>query len=356
MSNFEVQMPAATHSPSTFDIPCSIFDICIVETPASSAVSAGGWKESISRLSETIMQTVSERTMAFDPMVRPVSAAPLADRLERGDLIDYRECPFSFLDDEDHAFLLQQRISSSLHKNISYDPATKKLTGHRRVSSEQSAQLAGILDRFSERIEMWLAGQLPAYAASWRRERVSLSPEEEVTRCLRLTARNDLLHIDAFPTRPTRGWRILRFFVNISPQDPRIWVTSDRFAHLLERYGAQARLPGHLRSGWWTKLRRNVLGAIHPGRRRISPYDDFMHRLHDILKMNDNFQDKSSRRLWTFAPGSAWMFFTDGLSYANLRGRFLLDQTFLIPPHALACPEHAPLELLRQACATTYKT
>ena len=44
---------------------------------------------------------------------------------------------------------------------------------------------------------------------------MSYRPVEEATRKLRLKARNDLLHVDAFPTRPTNGWRILRCFVLI---------------------------------------------------------------------------------------------------------------------------------------------
>lgn len=276
-----------------------------------------------------------------------------AGRLERGDLLHYRECPFTFLDDEDHHFLLQQRLGSFLHKNISYDPDTKALTGALRTAPEQEQRLITVLERFSERVELYLADQLPNYAGAWRRGRVSFSPEEEATRNLRCTARNDLLHIDAFPTRPTRGWRILRFFVNLSPHDPRIWVTSDGFPKLLSRFAGQAGLPNRLRSGWWTKLRRNVLGAIDPHQRRISPYDDFMHRLHNVLKLNDDFQDKSSRRLWSFPPGAAWLFFTDGISYANLRGRFLLDQAILISPQALLHPQDSPLELLRHACRRT---
>ena len=58
--------------------------------------------------------------------------------------------------------------------------------------------------------------QLPRYSRHWELDRVSYRGLEEATRQLRLTARNDLLHIDAFPTRPSNGWRILRVFLNVN--------------------------------------------------------------------------------------------------------------------------------------------
>src|SRR5438270_3183863 len=102
-----------------------------------------------------------------------------------------------------------------------------------------------MLAGFSQTDTQLLSSVLPVYAHNWSLDRVSYRPEEEATRRLRQKARNDLLHVDAFPSRPTNGQRILRLFVNVNPVDPRIWVTSDPFAKLLERYGAKAGLPFH---------------------------------------------------------------------------------------------------------------
>ena len=38
-----------------------------------------------------------------------------------------------------------------------------------------------------------------------------------------------LLHIDAFPSRPMRGRRILRFFANVAPNSPRHWHVGQPF-------------------------------------------------------------------------------------------------------------------------------
>src|SRR5262249_7911144 len=144
---------------------------------------------------------------------------------------------------EDYQFLLQQRLAGRAHKNISYDPRSGKLGGFLRHSPEQAARLGKLLGDFAQTATAWLARTLPRYARLWQLDRVSYRPLEEATRKLRFKARNDLLHVDAFPSRPTNGQRILRLFVNINPTECRVWATSEPFGKLLERFGAAAGLP-----------------------------------------------------------------------------------------------------------------
>ena len=129
---------------------------------------------------------------------------------------------------------------------------------------------------------------------------------EEATRKLRLKARNDLLHVDAFPSRPTNGWRILRVFANVNWTEPRIWVTSDPFGKLLERFGKEVGLPGDARLPWFNQLREGMLRLVRPGRPPRSAYDSFMLRFHDFLKANDDFQERGPKHYWSFAPGAAF--------------------------------------------------
>ena len=70
----------------------------------------------------------------------------------------------------------------------------------------------------------------------------SFRPVEEEGRELPLRHRNDLLHLDAFPTRPTHGARILRAFTNLHPTKERVWATSEPFSALAERYAVPAGL------------------------------------------------------------------------------------------------------------------
>jgi hypothetical protein len=282
------------------------------------------------------------------PGVLPTGS--LEERLERGEVIHYPVCPFPLPQGDDHRFLLEQRLASRAHKNISFNPATGKAAGFRQHSPAQASRLRDLLETFAESATTWLARTLPRYARSWRRDQVSFRPVEEATRKLRLKARNDLLHVDAFPSRPTQGYRILRVFANINPTDPRVWVTSEPFARLLARFGNEVGLPAHHGLGWVRRLGQEVLGLFVPSRRQRTVYDAFMLRLHDFLKANADFQERGLKRFWEFQPGSAWMVFTDTASHAALRGRYALEHSYFVAPESLALPDESPAALLARAC------
>lgn len=271
-------------------------------------------------------------------------------RLERGEIVYFPACPFDLFHQDDLDFLTQQKLGGGLHKNISYDPAGCRASGYLTRSRQQRRRLRGLLKGFSERATTWLAGLLPRYAASWRLDRVHYRPEEEATRILRDMARNELLHMDAFPTRPSRGDRILRLFVNLNDREPQTWVTSDTFGSLLEQFGRQAGLPHQVEATWQRRLRHGLLGLVQPHYRRRTIYDSFMLRFHHFLKSHHGFQDRGAKRFQSFAPGSAWLLFSDGLAHGELRGRFALDHSYFIATETLALPELAPAALLEKAC------
>jgi hypothetical protein len=279
-----------------------------------------------------------------------VTPSEIAQRLERGGVVDYPICPFPLPKGDDMAFLLGQRLAGRAHKNISYDPRRDTASGFLRQSAEQAERLRHLLAAFARGVTAWLAAALPRYAAFWRPDLVSYRPVEEATRKLRLKARNDLLHVDAFPTRPTNGWRILRCFVNVNPTEPRVWATSEPFAQLLERYGPAVGLPGAHGTPWARRVGEGVLRLFRPGRPTRSDYDSFMLRLHDYLKANGDFQERVPRRFWKFAPGSAWLAITDTCSHAVLRGRFALEHSYFLAPESLALPDESPAALLARAC------
>jgi hypothetical protein len=195
-----------------------------------------------------------------------------------------------------------------------------------------------------------LSAQVPRYAARWRLDRVSYRPAEEATRVLRLKARNDLLHVDAFPSRPTHGWRILRLFANINLADPRVWVTAEPFGRLLERFGGQVGLPTSVVPTLGERLRHGLLRLFRPERPARTVYDSFMLKFHDFLKANDAFQEHGPKRFWSFSPGSAWLAVTDTCSHAVLRGRYALEHSYFLDPASLALPDESPAALLQRAC------
>lgn len=270
----------------------------------------------------------------------------LEERLEQGELIYFPECPFALPLGEDRAFLLTQQLRSLTHKNISYDPTQNRVKGFVRTSPEQEPRLTALLAAFSQAVSNWLLATLPRYHGGCQRDRASFRPEEEATRRLRHSARNDLLHIDAFPSRPAQGRRILRIWTNLHPSEPRVWVTSELISRVVERYGPRLGLPLAERTTWLDHLGQSLLSLLKPGRLRRSRYDCFMLRMHDALKKNDDFQERSPRRLWVFPPGSTWMLFTDARTHAELRGQFALEHSFFIDPAVLVCPDCSPVTLL----------
>lgn len=265
-------------------------------------------------------------------------AATLEHQLERGEVVFFPACPFSLPEGDDRGFLLEQRLARG-HKNISWNPHSGKLGGFQKDSSAQAKRLGAMLKHFSGTATEWLARTLPRYASGWRLDMVSYRPEEEAGRKLRLKARNDLLHVDAFPSRPTNGQRILRLFANVNLTEPRIWVTAEPFAEIFSRYGAAVGQPP---GGWQHVIKEQIQRIFRPGHCRRSSYDAFMLRLHDYLKASKEFQATAGKRFWSFPPGSAWLVFTDTASHAVLRGRFALEHSYFVSPTVLALPDKSP--------------
>ena len=271
-------------------------------------------------------------------------------RLERGEIVSFPTADFALPGGDDLALLFNLQLAA-FSKNVSYDPATKHVSGFSAPGQDLAEPLARIFATCSASATAWLSTVLPNYCAAWSLDRVTFRPDEEATRRLRQTARDDLLHIDAFPKRPSQGRRILRLFVNVNPTEPRVWITSDPFAKLLERYGAAAGLPGKQRGGWLEQLGEGVVGIFRPGQVRRTAYDTFMLRFHNFLKRCEEFQEHAARAACGRSPpGAVWLVMTDACSHAALRGRFALEHSYFVPADVLALPAEAPAALLERAC------
>jgi hypothetical protein len=277
-------------------------------------------------------------------------------QLEAGDILYFPQTPIA-LPQDDLAFLLgQQQTDSSLHKNIAYKPNIDKLSGVDTKTADAAAvaRLQGIMRNYSKAVASFLTGFLSPYRANWQLDYASFRPQEEQGRDLSLRRRNDLLHTDAFPTRPTHGARILRFFNNIHPTRTRDWIVGDPFAKMVGEFApAQiAPRPNNAASRAAKSLGRAIgLGAALPSIKR-SPYDDFMMRFHNFLKENPTFQANSPKYPWQFPSGSSWMVYTDTVPHAVLAGQYALEQTFLVSPNALVTPETSPLKVLERIAGT----
>ena len=224
------------------------------------------------------------------------------EMLERGEILFFRELPFQ-LSSEEQKFLREQEWTElRMHKNVSYRPAEDVLRG---VSGDP-ATVGAIACKFFRTIRQQVidfAGSfLSPYKDKWILDFASFRPLEEEGRDLPLHKRNDLLHVDAFPSRPTRGGRILRIFTNLNPTRPRVWNTTETFAAIARKFAKPAGLaqiaedrfvdPHGAESG-----REAWIDAA--GR---TPYDMFMLRFHDYLKENAEFQKNTPKTQIDFPP------------------------------------------------------
>jgi hypothetical protein len=296
------------------------------------------------------MAVVSIPSSSLTPT--PNESRAFCGQLEAGDILYFPETPVP-LASGDISFLLgQQQADSSLHKNIAYKPAIDRLSGFDSKTADPAAieRLQSIMRGYSNSVVQFLTRFLAPYQQHWKLDYASFRPQEEQNRDLPLRRRNDLLHTDAFPTRPTYGARILRFFNNINPTRTRDWIVSDPFAATVRQFAPKeiAPKPGSAFSRLGKSAGRAIgLGAAIPSIKR-SPYDDFMMRFHNFLKENPRFQSDCPKYPFQFPPGSSWMVYTDTVPHAVLAGQYALEQTFLVRPEAMVRPEISPLKVLEE--------
>jgi hypothetical protein len=278
-------------------------------------------------------------------------AASCCRALESGEILQF-EPPPPLLPVDDRDFLLGQRQSGfKAHKNISYRPATGDVRGTDAAEpAADTGRMREIMKSFSDRVAALVDRALRPYAAGRKLDFASYRPIEELNRDLPVHKRNDLMHVDAFPTRPTFGGRILRVFLNINPTRERVWETAGGFEPVARKYAADAGLLSVARSHGKTsaKLGRVVLKRLGVKGADRSAYDRFMLRFHDFLKENEGFQKEYPRSRWAFGPGSVWMVYTDSVPHAVLSGQFALEQTFIVPMAAMVTPAEAPLRVLER--------
>jgi hypothetical protein len=269
----------------------------------------------------------------------------LASRLEQGELIDFESAPFELPDAVDSEFLRSLELLTRYRKHISFDPMQVRLTGVAIPDVESRQRLLPIFRAFSNSVVEWLNQAFPEYRQRFEPDRISFRPDEEAVRTVRWSARNDLLHIDNFPNRPTMGRRILRVYVNLNPEDDRVWSVSEKYESLLKRFGRRNSIPDRTREEWlsvpstWHRL----LHGDWVGR---SYYDQFQLELHHALKRDDSFQERASRQFRYFPPRSCWLLFSDALAHADLRGQHALEHSFFIPSEVMVEPSRSPLTVL----------
>jgi hypothetical protein len=258
--------------------------------------------------------------------------------LEHGKVLYFPDLSFEV--SENRGLLFDPLLADRKTKNISYNPGTGAVKGTIAAEPER-LHLQAMIAAFSAAVARFVSELLPSYAGHITRARASYRPVPIVGRKYSPLKDDRLLHIDAFPSTPTRGRRILRFFSNIDPSGkPRIWRVGEPFEQLAARFLPTLGRP-NAPVAW-------MLAAIGATQGRRSAYDQLMLGLHDSAKRDAAFQQSAAHQEIAFPAGSSWMCFTDEVVHAAVAGQHALEQTFYLDVEAMAEPACSPLKTLER--------
>ena len=271
----------------------------------------------------------------WHPALTPDAQQSAVRALEDGGVLVLPHVNFALLPAERR--FLSPDWSDGRSKNISVDGA--RLKGARGSAADRAA-LAAMITRFAAQAGDLVTTLFPRYAPYVKRARTSYRPQPAVGRDVSWRKDDSRLHVDAFPSRPSRGERILRVFSNVNPAADRVWRVGEPFEMM-----ARTLLP---------RVRRGVpgaataLAALRVTKGRRTEYDHLMLGLHDQAKADLAYQKQCAQQVVRFAPGTTWLCFSDQVMHAAVSGQYMLEQTIHLPVAALYDPARAPLAILER--------
>ena len=258
--------------------------------------------------------------------------------LERGDVLSFAQLPFALSPAEQR--LLDPRVGDGKAKNISLRGAASELRGA-VGSAEELAALTAMVARFRDQASVLVDRLFPHYRGKVKPQNTSYRPYAVQGRVSSWRKDDSRLHVDAFPSNPSQGDRLLRVFSNINPNgQPRAWRVGQPFEAFAERF--VPKIPGPLPGS------AALLQRLHLTKRRRTAYDHYMLQLHDRAKADLDWQRSSPQRAVDFAPGTTWVVFSDQVLHAAMGGQFMMEQTFTLRAVDLLLPQLSPLAVLQR--------
>ncbi len=201
------------------------------------------------------------------------------------------------------------------------------------------ALMAGMIGRFRAEAEGLLANLVPRYGEHLRRGATSFRPSVVQNRVQSWRADDRRMHVDAFPSRPNYGERLLRVFTNVNLEgEPRVWRVGEPFEDVARRFLPKVKPY----SAWQAK----VLNALHVTKSLRSEYDHIMLQLHDAMKSDLDYQKNAPQVTFDFPPGCAWVCFSDQTSHAVMAGQYMMEHTLQLSPMHQYDKEASPLAIL----------
>ncbi len=198
-----------------------------------------------------------------------------------------------------------------------------------------------MMQRYAITSRSFLEKLIPHYTPHLIQARTSFRPVEIFGRKSSYRKDDSLLHVDSFPSNPTKGRRILRVFTNINCQGkPRIWRVGEPLENVIAQF-----LPRTSAPIWGVSALLKLLGITKDYR---TPYDHYMLQIHNAMKGDVSYQKDVSQEEIHFPPGCSWIVYTDQVSHAAKSGCDVLEQTFHLPPYALKRESTAPLRVIEK--------
>lgn len=267
----------------------------------------------------------------------PETQLQAINRLEGGDVLYFPDLPFTLFENE-HYFLSPDYADPHA-KNISYQPNQKKLWGVQRLTDHKRVQLKNMLDRFAWYARSLVHQLLPTYKDALLLGRTSYRPVQITGRKTSYRKDDKRLHVDAFPSAPNQGKRILRVFTNINPNgEDRVWRIGESFERVATRFLPDIKGP--------LKGSSAFLRFLRITKSYRTAYDHYMLQIHDRMKANEIYQQKADQCEIRFPSGCTWIVQTDHVSHAAMQGQYVLEQTFYLPVHAMQNETLSPLRIL----------
>jgi hypothetical protein len=274
-------------------------------------------------------------TLDSDDWESPGSDRAWIEAVEDGKVLYFPRLSFA-LSAREQALLSPALLQPDV-RNISLDAdgRLKGVAGEAQVQADVMALTA----RFADQSRRLVSALFPKYRDQLKLAPTSLRPVEVAGRRQSWRADDRRLHVDAFPSRPNRGERILRVFSNINPQgEPRVWRIGEPFGD-----AARCFLPVARR---YSPLQAQLLLALHVTKSLRSEYDHLMLQLHDLMKYDARYQAEAPQETVAFPPGSTWVCFSDQTLHAAISGQHMIERTFHLPVASQYNEQASPLAIL----------
>lgn len=263
--------------------------------------------------------------------------------LENGAILYFPELAFSLLPDEKS--FLTPSCADPKSKNISFDTTQNRIWGVYNLNDSEHMTLKGMMERYARCAYELIHGLLPHYVNKMTTARTSYRPVQVSDRKTSYRKDDKRLHVDAFPSAPNQGKRILRVFCNINPNgEDRVWRVGEPFEQVAKRFIPQIRKP--------FPGKAMLLRMLKITKSYRTPYDHYMLSLHDCMKADETYQQTVEQQEIRFPPGSTWIVMTDHVSHAAMEGQYLLEQTFYLPVKSMKNESRSPLRVLEQLVGT----